>query len=62
MTLATEQGFSCSARRRRPFLQGWLLVEEGHEQAGITEMAKILAADRTEDGQGGGRPLCRLAG
>jgi adenylate cyclase len=46
MTLATDQGFS-SRRVQTPFLQGWLLVEEGHEQAGITEMAKILAADRT---------------
>jgi class 3 adenylate cyclase/predicted ATPase len=46
MTLATGQGFS-SRRVQAPFLQGWLLVEEGHEQAGITEMAKILAADRT---------------
>jgi predicted ATPase len=46
MTLATGQGFS-SRRVQAPFLQWWLLVEEGHEQAGITEMAKILAADRT---------------
>jgi predicted ATPase len=46
MTLATGQGFS-SRRVQAPFLQGWLLVEEGHEQGGITAMAKILAADRT---------------
>jgi predicted ATPase len=46
MTLATDQGFS-SRQVQAPFLQGWLLVEEGHEQADITEMAKILAADRT---------------
>jgi class 3 adenylate cyclase/predicted ATPase len=45
MRLATDQGFS-SRRVQAPFLQGWLLVEEGHEQAGITEMAKILAGDR----------------
>ena len=45
MTLATNQGFS-SRRAQAPFLQGWLLVEEGHEQAGITEMAKSLAGDR----------------
>jgi predicted ATPase len=46
MTLATDQGFS-SRQVQAPFLQGWLLVEEGHEQADITEMAKILAGDRT---------------
>jgi len=46
MTLATDQGFSYR-QVQAPFLQGWLLVEEGHEQAGITEMAKILAGDRT---------------
>lgn len=51
MTLATDQGFS-SRRVQAPFLQGWLLVEEGHEQAGITEMAKILAADRTREVSG----------
>jgi predicted ATPase len=45
MTLAMDQGFS-SRRVHAPFLQGWLLVEEGHEQAGITEMAKSLAGDR----------------
>ena len=45
MTLAIDQGFS-SRRVHAPFLQGWLLVEEGHEQAGITEMAKSLAGDR----------------
>ena len=46
VTLAMEQGFS-SRRWQAPFLHGWLLVEEGHEQDGITEMAKSLAAERT---------------
>ncbi len=37
MTLATEQGFS-SRLAQANFLQGWLLVEDGHWEAGITHM------------------------
>jgi class 3 adenylate cyclase/predicted ATPase len=45
MTLATEQGFS---RWQAPaaFLQGWLLVEQGHQEAGITQMIKTLATEQ----------------
>ena len=42
--------------RQLPFLQGWLLVEEGHEQAGITEMAKIRLPTEPGECQGGGLP------
>ena len=45
MTLATEQGFS---RWQMPttFLQGWLLVEQGHQEAGIAQMFEALTAER----------------
>jgi predicted ATPase len=45
MTLATEQGFS---RWQAPttFLQGYLLVEQGHEEAGIAQMFKALTTER----------------
>ena len=39
--LATEQGFS-PRRALADFLKGWLLVEEGDSEAGITEMSRIL--------------------
>ena len=51
MTLATEQGFS-ARRVQATFLQGWLLVEQGHEQAGITQMVRGLASDRAGGGSG----------
>ena len=45
MALATEQGFS--PRRGEDFLRGWLLVEEGDSDAGITHMSKILGSQVT---------------
>jgi predicted ATPase len=45
MALATEQGFS--PRRGEDFLRGWLLVEEGDSDAGITHMSKILVSQVT---------------
>ena len=39
--LASEQGFS-PRRAMADFLQGWLLVEEGDSEAGITQMSRIL--------------------
>jgi predicted ATPase len=44
MALATEQGFS--PRRGEDFLRGWLLVEQGDSEAGITHMSKILGGQR----------------
>jgi len=44
MALATEQGFS--PRRGEDFLRGWLLVEQGDSDAGITHMSKILVSQR----------------
>ena len=55
MALATEPGVF-SSWSAGAFLQGWLLVEEGHEQAGITEMAKKSGSDRTGECQGGRLP------
>jgi predicted ATPase len=43
--LATEQGFS-PRRAQADFLRGWLLVEQGDSEAGITQMSKILASQR----------------
>jgi len=45
MTLATEQGFS-PRRAQANFLQGWLLAEDGHWEAGITPMSKVLVTDQ----------------
>ena len=39
--LASEQGFS-PRRAMADFLRGWLLVEEGDSEAGITQMSRIL--------------------
>jgi len=41
MALATEQGFLMS-HVQATFLQGWLLVEEGHAETGIAQMLKIF--------------------
>src|SRR5262249_51774559 len=40
--LATEQGF-LRWRAHATFLQGWLLVEEGHAKTGIAQMFEIFA-------------------
>jgi predicted ATPase/class 3 adenylate cyclase len=40
IALAAEQGFS-RARTQVTFLQGWLLVEQGHQAAGIAQMSKV---------------------
>jgi len=45
MALATEQGFS-PRRAQAVFLQGWLLVEQGHREAGIAQMIDAKAAGR----------------
>jgi predicted ATPase len=45
MALATEQGFS-PRRAQADFLQGWLLVEQGHREAGIAQMIDAKAAGR----------------
>jgi class 3 adenylate cyclase/predicted ATPase len=44
-TLVTEQGFS-RLRTLVTFLQGWLLVEQGHQGAGIAQMLKVLGSDQ----------------
>jgi predicted ATPase len=49
ITLAAEQGFS-RARTQVTFLQGWLLVEQGQQEAGIARMRKILASERARGG------------
>jgi predicted ATPase/class 3 adenylate cyclase len=49
MTLATEKGFS-RARTQVTFLQGWLLVEQGHEAVGMAQMCKVLASERDRGG------------
>jgi predicted ATPase len=41
MSLATEQGFS-PRQTQVDFLQGWLLVEDGHWQAGINQMTRVF--------------------
>jgi predicted ATPase len=43
MALATEQGFS-PRRAQADFLQGWLLVEQGHREAGIAQMIDAKTA------------------
>jgi predicted ATPase len=43
MALATEQGFS-PRRKQADFLQGWLLVEQGHREVGIAQMIAARAA------------------
>jgi predicted ATPase len=45
MALATEQGFS-PRRAQADFLRGWLLVEEGDSEAGITLMSEILLSQQ----------------
>ena len=45
MALATEQGFS-PRRKQADFLQGWLLVEQGHREVGIAQMIAARAAGR----------------
>jgi predicted ATPase len=45
MALATEQGFS-PRRAQADFLRGWLLVEQGDPEAGITQMANILLSQQ----------------
>jgi predicted ATPase len=41
MALATEQGFS-PRRAQADFLRGWLLVERGDSETGITQMSTIV--------------------
>ncbi len=45
IALATEQGFG--GRVHTEFLRGWLLAEEGDAEAGITQMSKNLANQRS---------------
>jgi predicted ATPase/class 3 adenylate cyclase len=49
ITLATEQGFS-RVRTQVTFLQGWLLVEQGRQAAGIAQMFKVLVNERDRGG------------
>jgi predicted ATPase len=45
MALATEQD-SLMRRAQATFLQGWLLVEEGHDKTGIAQMFKIFVTEQ----------------
>jgi predicted ATPase/class 3 adenylate cyclase len=45
LTLVTEQGFS-RWLAQATFLQGWLLVERGQQEAGIAQMVEALATER----------------
>jgi predicted ATPase len=47
MALATEQGFS-PRRAQADFLRGWLLVEEGDSESGITQMSKFLVSQQAK--------------
>ena len=49
MALATEQGF-LMGRAQATFLQGWLLVEEGHSKPGIAQMFELFAAGAVAPG------------
>ena len=49
ITLGAEQGFSRGGARAN-FLQGWLLVEQGQQEAGVAQMSKILAEQRDRAG------------
>jgi predicted ATPase len=44
-TLVTEQGFA-RLLVQVAFLKGWLLVEQGHQEAGIAEMLKVLGGSQ----------------
>jgi class 3 adenylate cyclase/predicted ATPase len=55
VALATEQRFS-RAQVQATFLEGWLLVEEGHVETGIAQMLKIFVT-----GQDSGRFHIRQA-
>jgi predicted ATPase len=44
VALATEQGF-LMGRVQATFLQGWLLVEEGHAKTGIAQMFEIFVTE-----------------
>jgi len=57
VTLATEQGFS-RWLAQASFLQGWLLVEQGHKEVGIAQMLKVLAAERERATSGRWNALC----
>jgi adenylate cyclase len=46
VALATEQGF-LMGRVQATFLQGWLLVEEGHAKTGIAQMFEIFVTEPT---------------
>jgi predicted ATPase len=48
-TLVNQQGFT-RGRARTAFLQGWLLVEQGQQEAGIAQMSAVLAAERERQG------------
>jgi len=45
MALATEQGFS-PRRAQADFLRGWLLVEQGDSETGITQMSRLLVSQQ----------------
>jgi predicted ATPase/class 3 adenylate cyclase len=45
MALATEQGFS-ARRAQADFLRGWLLVDQGDFETGITQMSRILVSQQ----------------
>jgi predicted ATPase/class 3 adenylate cyclase len=47
ISLSTERGF-LPRQTQTNFLQAWLLVEQGHQDAGISQMSKILSTERVK--------------
>jgi len=47
VSLSTERGF-LPRQTQANFLQAWLLVEQGHHDAGIAQMSAILSAERAK--------------
>jgi predicted ATPase len=47
ISLSTERGF-LPRQTQASFLQAWLLVEQGHQEAGIAQMSKILSTERVK--------------
>jgi predicted ATPase len=51
MALATAQGF-LTGRAQATFLQGWLLVEQGHDERGIAQMLKSFFTEQDKGSWG----------
>jgi predicted ATPase/class 3 adenylate cyclase len=49
ITLVNQQGFT-RGRARTTFLQGWLLVKQRQQEAGIEQMSTVLAGERERQG------------